>query len=301
VHLPNHTADGKPLRVAIFSAVHAYPHLIEAQLKNYYRFHGETAFHVLHPSQEGHEKLSAWFNQMETDAEVYLCDQPWPTNPACVLGAILACHDFLTETIRQPYTHVYCHSDADLILKGDFAATILRHGNAFSTKRVVPEWMHFNAMQADEALQRTLASVGHQGSAFLGRLSGSFFERDLWDRMIGRIKTCFSRALLQDMKRNKRLWPIQEVIFPTLASALLGTETRVRQPVLATKEATVFYKGVDPRSLPENVLTPEDIDALLRNHPDDELLTAKWFSRDRSDPARHLVETGCLAARPSKS
>lgn len=271
-------------RIAVLCPVHRRVQVVAAQIDNYHRFHGAAAFHVLHLAQAAEPELADLAAHLQTPAEVYLNRDSWMTRQRCVFGAVLSNALYLRRHFAGAYTHVYFHSDADLLVHGDLPATILRHASGFDVGPIRPGWWHCRRCRADPAFAALLGRLGlDTADASFGRQAGAFFTAAMWEEMIDLALAVFDRAHFDDPDHQ---WPVEEVLFPTLARRLLGPGARHGRSIVRTRKIT-YRKG---RGHPDNVVQPEDVRALIaRARGPDDCLGLKWFSPDLDHPARRLV------------
>ena len=275
-------------RIAVLCPVHRRVRVVAAQIDNYHRFHGAAAFHVLHVAQAAEPELTDLAQHLQTPAEVHLNRDGWMTSQRCVFGAVLSNALYLRRHFAGAYTHVYFHSDADLLVHGDLPATVTRHANGFQAVPIRPGWAHWRRCRVDPAFAALLARLGLEAAGLsYGRQAGAFFTAALWEEMIDLALAVFDRAHFDDPARH---WPVEEVLFPTLARRLLGPGARHGRSIVRTREID-YSKGPDARGHPDNVVRPEDVRALIaRADGPDDCLGLKWFSPDLDHPARRLLE-----------
>lgn len=207
------------------------------------------------------------------------------------MAAIISNARFVERELAGWYTHVYLHTDGDLLVKGNLIRKIDLEGNAFSADLFRPSesrWVHIGRMMQDSCFSSMIADTGlKENSLFSGRQEGSFFVKEVWLEIVKLLSAHYSPRAFS---RYERHWPIEEVAIPTIARLVLGENYRQGQITVKTKEPVVSEgNGELRRNLPDNVVQKSDIETLLQNSKRATCVGIKWFSRDLDHPARKYV------------
>ena len=279
-------------RVVVLCPVHRDVRFVTAQIDNYFRFHGHSGAHVLHLSSTADPEFRNLNDYLRTPAQLYLNTDSWNTSYRSVFGAVLSNSLYLREHLSGSYTHVYIHTDGDLLFCGDLLKTVAQAGNGFSCSPLgeADYWPHYERCMDDPDFSALRAELGLSSTElWFGRQEGAFFTADLWERIVTLALQFFDRESFANVSAH---WPVEEVVIPTLAVKLLGRARGFARPIVRTKEIRSYAGGFEEaRHAEVNVVQEEDIRARLVRRATDECLGLKWFSRDLAHPARLLVES----------
>ncbi|MCF6305115.1 MAG: hypothetical protein L3J33_07080 [Rhodobacteraceae bacterium] len=274
--------------IAVICPVHRNPEVVEAQIKNYSKFHGENAVHILHPSVQSQADFSKIPSRLKDSCDVRICDKRWPTSYRTVLGAAISATKMI-DKMDNNFQYVYFHTDADLLVSGNLTETIKKYKNGYLCRRPHTRWHPLNVMLADENFLkiRNLLCLD-QDDIRAGRQEGCFFEIDVWREMMSIITRYYSKAILADEKSH---WPFEAVLFPTLARLILGRESPPRRNIVQTKNFRTVIPGTGLRDIQANMVKIEDIIRVRNRNRYNECIGMKWFSTDLNHVTRKFLES----------
>jgi hypothetical protein len=225
---------------------------------------------------------------LSSPAKVLINPSRWQTGYGCVFGAIISNAIFLREEVGDWATHVYIHTDGDLLVKGDLSKYVATHDCAYQRHVLTggSAWRHRDACLKDPVFSEIRSSIDRaDGPISFGRQEGAFFDRITWDSLIDIAKEFYTADVLEDVDRH---WPMEEAVIPTIAEHVLKDRPRLARSVIRTKQITQLTSS-DFRNAEENVVQPVDIQAIIAASHPDECVGIKWFSRELDHPARKYV------------
>lgn len=277
-----------PIRVAILCPVHKNISRVAAQIDNYFHFHGDNAFHILHLSKDGDQEIENVGEYLKTDAKVMVNKDSWPTSFKCAFAAFISNTRYLKENFADQYTHVYLHTDGDLLFHGNLLKTIDNHQNCYSRFPIPTQWSHYAAFSKDSRILSLSEELSVPTSQFtFGRQEGSFFQANLWHEMMDIAERHFPK---ESFEHSGRSWAVEEVFLSTIPMKLLEGKGSSR-PVIRTKELQNYDNSDEQtRTIDENMLMPEDIMRFVTQQSSDYCAGMKWFSPDLEHPSRQLVQ-----------
>ena len=275
-------------RIAILCPVHKDVRFVASQIDNYFAFHGDSAIHVLHLSRSADPEISDIRKYLRSPAKVLINDVSWQTSYSCIFGAILSNGKYLRHRLGGWATHVYIHTDGDLLVHGDLSQYVANRGQAYSGHELLAasHWIHYEACKRDPVFAALRADLGiEEDQIFFGRQEGAFFEIREWERMLDVALNYFASETFEDVQEH---WPREESVIPTLMKLIANDQTMTGIPVVRTKELK-FASCSDLRGDERNVVQPDDICAAIATAGFDECIGIKWFSRDLDHPARKYL------------
>lgn len=271
-------------KIAILSCVSFNENIVFRQLDNYKLSHGDNAHHFLHVANGGDicsKNLNSYYNFVSAKSSKY------PTSNKCNFGGQIANSERLLSSInKSDFSHVYLHTDADLIIKGNIHSYVKQNNIAFNRKIVGKNWIHNERMLNDPHFKsiRKYLNIPNE-KIFGGRQEGSFFPIELWEEM----HNIFTKFYNIDFFKNNQLtWPVEECLYPTLASILMDDEhpkKSIGQITVQTKKINHIIKGQNPRDIDDNCVKIEDINDSLQSLPNQDCIAMKWFSKKINDSA----------------
>ena len=274
--------------IAIICPVHTNPEVVAAQIKNYELLHGDQAIHILHPSLEGGIDFSHIKKDNGINCEVLLCKEQWPTHYRCTIGAAISATQMINE-IGSEISHVYYHSDSDLLVTDGFVETIQTHNNGYATRSIsaVAEKKSRELRDVRFKVMRNELGLNDEDIR-VGRIEGCFFEIDVWREMLGLISKHYSKEYLG----RETHWPLEAGLFPTLARKLLDQEKPSTRHLVRTKYVKPNDVKDHARQIEDSKIQIEDIIQERRKNNQKLCFAMKWFSTELNHPARKfLTET----------
>ncbi|MCF6305610.1 MAG: hypothetical protein L3J33_09580 [Rhodobacteraceae bacterium] len=273
--------------IAIICPVHRNPHAVAAQIRNYASVHGNSAFHILHPSIESKDTFAGFTSKHILNSDVILCKDRFQTSYYTALGAVISATEIINSN-HSNVTHVYYHSDADLLVESGFNDTILKHNNGFLSRQAGERWYPYRAMLRDTRFQgvRDHFSID-EPDIRIGRHEGSFFEIELWREMLLVVSKFFGKEALSDTSCH---WPFEACIFASVANKLLDGAAPSTSNLVLTKNHRHSEKGKNIRDIEANMLQVEDIISARKRNRQNRCFGMKWFSTDLDHPARNFVK-----------
>lgn len=274
-------------KIAALCPIHRNEDLIIEQLKNYDKFSGGELHHILHPSIESKSILSTDFlAKLEREHPVSYARNQAKTRWNCVLFAYLQCTRSLDF---QSTKYVYIHTDGDLIVKGDLYNYINRNEVGYSCfpLKASSKWRYYEKMLADPNFSKLRNYMNlSENDIYFGRQEGSFFPVELWSQISEITLKFFTDDFVED---KKKIWPIEEVIIPTLAMSLTKRPPNVSN-VVSTKKRSANITAGNPRDNPDNWITIEDVKKAIQDKTSD-CIGLKWFSQNMEDDARIFLKS----------
>jgi hypothetical protein len=212
--------------IAIFCPFHNRPDLAYEQLVNYRNFFQGNAHFFLHISIEARRTTLDKYQMIEKEFDnVEIVPDSFQTSPNCVFGAFLSCSKHLFDKYnKSDFSHVFLHTDADLLFRKGIYEYILDKNIAFSKKPTRgsehTRWAHAKKMYTDQTFMNFLQKNGVSiESILLGRQEGSFFPIDLWLEIFSLAKEFQPWDEYFLATEN---WPLEEVFIPTACKRILG-------------------------------------------------------------------------------
>ena len=278
------------MNLAILTPVHGSSGArITLQLKNYQKWCKDVKIKFyIHPSLETTNKLTADLLRYAAHAsmDIKLCPLSVATSFRSCLNAILAMDKMLSEDSFNA-DYVYYHSDSDLLFSDGVSGVISEHDFGVDviqyTSAINEAWPHAGLMWCDQRFVDFVDGFlgGDRSMIRIGRIEGSFYKKNLWDKILAVVRTYFDSPFFDDVENH---WCAEEILFPTLAvHPTISSIFDRRRPNL------VFVKNPDSqldRNAEEGKITVFDIQNLRANGA---FHGAKWFSNDPADPARRLL------------
>jgi len=271
--------------IAVICPVHDNVEKVAAQIKNYAGIHGQNAIHFLHPSIEGGEDFSQIKAQYEIECEVVICQDQWPTNYQCTVGAAISATRELME-YSGDISHVYYHSDGDLLVHGGFVDTIVSRNNGYASRTIDPQKHKQKRELADPRFRAIREEMGLQDSDIrVGRIEGCFFEFGVWQEMLDLISKYYSKEFLEKATH----WPLEAGIFPTLARKILDQEKSQTRQLIRTKYVKPEKVTDHVRHMEHSHIQIDDIIRERGHNKQNLCFGLKWFSPDLNHPARQFL------------
>lgn len=272
------------MKTLIISCIHNNPYLVLQQLHNYHAFHGDCAIHILHESRESkHARTFEYLYRIldESSIEYFVVPDPGPTSYASCVGGILTAWSFAKSKLDlEGIDSVYLHTDGDLLVQGDFRATV-SSGVGLPPVHAIPNlsesWFFYGKAKVDSALEAFARSYGHDSINELRncRIEGAFFPLNSWTYIADEILRYLPLSYLE----NWTPWPVEEVLIPTICTRHFPSD-RYSYNVVQTPSDVSRNSSHVTISHIKDVLT---LSNSLR------LVGLKWFSRDTNNSARHLA------------
>jgi hypothetical protein len=269
------------MTIAILCPVHRRPDLVAEQIKNYKKFVEDDLIFVLHPSNEGRPIFEKFQDNFNLDANIIICKESWKTNWRCTMGAYLSCSLELFK-LNQNFDYVYIHTDGDLLFRRG-ASEIIRNKKTGYTKNLLlsnSDWVHAENLRNDVNYKKILDSLDIK-DIFFGRQEGSFFTKQLWEKIIDLSLNYFSKNYFEN---NQILWPLEESIIATLAFF------KTKQDPMVSN--LIYTKAIEFEGGRENILNCVNVnDLMLRLKANDLYYGIKWFSQDINDSSREYLKS----------
>ena len=272
--------------IAVICPIHNNPASVAAQIKNYASVHGDSAVHILHPSIESGNTFEGFARNYRFDCPVLTCNNRLPTNYYTALGAAISATTLLDANLGE-ITHVYYHTDSDLLVQRGFTELIKMHDNGYRSKIGDERWHPYKAMLQDPRFKklRDALEIG-EDDIRIGRIEGCFFDIAVWKEMFAVIGKYFETETLEDKTSR---WPMEACLFPTLARKLLQRDHASTTNLILTKPPQKRDIGKKIRDHDANIVQVDDIVRAIKKNVHKQCFGMKWFSPDLEHPSRKFV------------
>lgn len=273
------------MTIAILSNIHDNPLLVGEQLRNYFKRHGDSAYHVLHRSKDSIalDTFRTLDELVDPQLRFRFSGVTALTSSSCCFPGILAAWtDVLNVDSLMPPSHIYWHSDSDLLISGHFTSYVQSGYIGLADPRATRMgtwWMYHAAAVRDPRLARLMKfmEASSPEELRLARIEGIFMPYSDWSGMMAILSDIF--PLDSFCSPESCCWPIEEVAIPSILSKLYPSSRFSRNTVRVSVDG----------SRTTNLISVDAIDALRGQLSDGECAAMKWFSPSPDDPARVLA------------
>lgn len=281
--------------IAIYTPVHTRVDLAYDQITNYTSIFGSKGKIFIHLSCEAREKFFKEYKSIENVFEnVEIVSKSFKTSGNCIFGAFFACTEHVFEKYPSDYfTHVYLHSDSDLVFSKKIYDYIVSNNIGFG-RAPVPniekdKWMHNPAMLNDKKFLRFLNDHGLSGKdTWRGRQEGSFFDMFSWKKIFSYLE--FFLPWDDYYTGLRKEWPFEEVVIPTICRGLLDLSFSVDNVIYSKP---VQFKGENEN--PANTITEVELKKILNNNPN--YFGAKRWPLEMNCKVRKLLRSSLLGEK----
>lgn len=239
--------------IAIFCPFHLRHDIAIDQINNYQALFSNNAMFFIHISVDARNSKLQEYQEIETRFEnVVLIPFSNVTSSNCTFGAFLACTEYLLQSYEKSYfSHIYLHTDSNLLLKRGVDEYIIENNVGFGigqSPMLEPhesKWFHATSMYGDSKFVNFIQA--HKGiDIWVGRQEGSFFSVDLWLEIYNTSQ--FFYPWDEYINELENVWPLEEVLIPTICKSILNIDSNVRN-VIQTKKQTASTKGQPLREI----------------------------------------------------
>lgn len=280
------------MKTAVLVPVHRRVDLVVDQLLNYSFSSDGCVSQFIHVSKAGlidRDELRGLCGVLGVDAEV--CESSESTGWACVYGAYNKLTTRYRLEILARYSHVYMHTDADLVLDGDLNEWLEGNPVAFGREPLDAQHHWHTKILMDERFSALRSHMGiPDGSIVGGRQEGSHIPVGLWLDAVDVISRFYGEDFFADPALH---WPIEEFVLPTV---LMGIDRDISpsRPLVRTR-SMLDVSATNPRDQDANCMSIEDMESMILGASGG-CVAAKWFSQDFNNPARTKVRSKRIGA-----
>lgn len=255
--------------IAVFCPFHDRPDLAYEQLANYRKLFKGNAKFFLHLSSDARKKNITEYTLMENMFDdVEIAPESFQTSFNCIFGAFLSCSSHLFEKYKvSDFSHVFLHSDADLLLKDGIYQHIIKNDIGFGGGYMkMPckdddPWPHARRMYEDSVFVNIIEELAlPENSLHRGRQEGAFFPFDVWYEIYLIAKGFYPWDKYFESTKE---WPLEEVFIPTICKSVLKVAGHTKHTVV-TKPVT----QAGGRKNPDNAYSIDEVkDFMLNGEP----------------------------------